>query len=128
MPNTVHRHHNPLLAGLAVPSLAAGVIADGFHLPLHVLRVLLLCKGVGGLVAVSDMAPVCGCAPGVYDCLGTRVVLEESFRVSEHGKDNLAGSGSTLTQCANVLRRQLKVRAFYFAVQTNQTRVARAGG
>ena len=110
MPNTVNRHHNPLLAGLSVPQLAAGIIADGFHLPEHVLRVMLYCKGVDNLVAVSDMAPICGCAPGAYDCLGTRVVLEENFRVSEFGKDNLAGSGSTLTQCANVLRTTLRVR------------------
>lgn len=109
MPNSVHRHTNPLLAGLSLPALTAGIIADGFHLPVHVLRVLLLAKGLDSLIAVSDMAPICGCSPGVYDCLGTRVVLEDNFRVSEFGKDNLAGSGSTLLQCANFLHQHLQV-------------------
>jgi len=110
MPNQVHRHSNPLMAGLSIPGLTAGIIADGFHLPDHVLRVTLLCKGIDGIIAVSDMAPICGCAPGEYECLGTRVELEANCRVSEVGKSNLAGSGSTLLRCANFLRSRLKVR------------------
>ena len=33
MPNQVHRHNNPVMAGLAAHRLAATIITDGFHLP-----------------------------------------------------------------------------------------------
>ena len=58
---------------LHVRVYSAGVIADGFHLSSELLHIIRCCKGLDGFVAVSDMAPICGCEPGEYDCLGTRV-------------------------------------------------------
>ena len=53
------------------------IIADGHHLPEHVVRVMLRAKGLDRIVLVSDMAPVAGLPEGDYDCLGTVSLLAQ---------------------------------------------------
>ncbi len=103
MPNTVPRHDNPLLAGLAEDRLLALIIADGHHLPAHVVRVILRCKGVEGVILTSDAAPIAGCPPGTYDALGNRAILTPEGRFYNLDQGHLVGSSFTLLRCANWL-------------------------
>ncbi|MFW5745827.1 MAG: N-acetylglucosamine-6-phosphate deacetylase, partial [Spirochaetota bacterium] len=73
VPHEVGRHDNPLLAGLAEERLAAGIIADGHHLPDELVRLIVRVKGAERVVLVSDAAPVAGLPPGRYTTLGNDV-------------------------------------------------------
>ncbi len=98
-PNLLHRHDNPIVHQLANDSLAAGLIADGNHLPEDFLRVVLRCKGVDRIFIVSDSAPIAGLQPGVYETLGNPVRLTASGRIEHLHSPHLVGSGCTLKQC-----------------------------
>ena len=103
MPNLVHRHNNPLLAGLAEERMKILFIADGHHLPHHVLKVLARAAGAARLVATSDASPAAGLPPGTYNVLGNTAVLEPNGKLHNPEKQCLVGSSATLLHCMNVL-------------------------
>ena len=103
MPNQVHRHHNPLWAGLGADELTAMIIADGHHLPPSVLKAIIRTKGADRVVVVSDAAPLAGMPPGRYTTLGNDVVLEESGLLHNPEKGCLVGSSATMLNCMNHL-------------------------
>jgi N-acetylglucosamine-6-phosphate deacetylase len=103
MPNQVHRHNNPLLAGLAEERLKVLFIPDGHHLPDHVLNVFARAAGADRLIATTDAASAAGLPPGTYDVLGNRAVLEPDGRLHNPEKQCLVGSSATLLACMNVL-------------------------
>jgi N-acetylglucosamine-6-phosphate deacetylase len=103
MPNMVHRHENPLWAGLAEDALCAMIITDGHHLPPAVIKGIIRAKGSDRIAIVSDASPVAGLPPGRYDALGTTAVLEESGRLYNPEKNCLVGSSATMLQCMNHL-------------------------
>ena len=103
MPNLVHRHNNPLLAGLAEERLKVMFIPDGHHLPAHVLKVIARAAGTARLIATSDASPAAGLSPGTYDVLGNRAVLEPDGLLHNPEKQCLVGSSATLLTCMNVL-------------------------
>jgi N-acetylglucosamine-6-phosphate deacetylase len=93
------RHPNYIWEQLAQDALWASVIADGFHLPEAVLKVVLKVKG-NRTVLVSDAVSFSGMEPGEYDAhVGGRVVLTPQGKL--HMADNpqlLAGSVQMLWQ------------------------------
>ncbi len=93
------RHPNYIWEQLAQDALWASVIADGFHLPEAVLKVVLKVKG-NRTVLVSDAVSFSGMEPGEYDAhVGGRVVLTPQGKL--HMADNpqlLAGSVRMLRQ------------------------------
>ncbi len=103
MPNRVHRHDNPLLAGLAETRLKILFIPDGHHLPRHVLELFARAAGPHRLIATSDASPAAGLPPGIYHVLGNRVVLEPDGRLHNPRRRCLVGSSATLLACMNVL-------------------------
>jgi N-acetylglucosamine-6-phosphate deacetylase len=103
MPNLVHRHNNPLLAGLAEERLKILFISDGHHLPPHVLWLLARAGGASRLIATSDASPAAGLPPGTYNVLGNPVVLEPDGKLHNPEKQCLVGSSATLLHCMNVL-------------------------
>ncbi len=103
MPNQVHRHNNPLLAGLAEERLKILFIPDGHHLPRHVLKVFARAAGVERLIATTDAASAAGLPPGRYDVLGNHAVLEPDGRLHNPEKQCLVGSSATMVECMNVL-------------------------
>jgi len=105
MPNIVHRHNNPLLAGLAEGRLNVMFIADGHHLPPHVLRVIARAAGAARLIATSDASPAAGLPPGTYQVLGNTAVLEPDGLLHNPEKQCLVGSSATLLTCMNVLHK-----------------------
>lgn len=75
------RHPNYIWDQLANEKLSATVIADGFHLPTAVLKVMLKAKG-NQLFLVSDAVYLSGLEPGDYEThIGGKVVLTEEGRL-----------------------------------------------
>jgi N-acetylglucosamine-6-phosphate deacetylase len=103
VPNEVHRHVNPIWAGLAEDRLTALLISDGHHLPREVLKVMIRAKGVARIGITSDAAPIAGMPPGKYHTLDQEIVLEPSGLLHNPTKGFLVGSSATMFQCMNVL-------------------------
>jgi N-acetylglucosamine-6-phosphate deacetylase len=91
------RHPNYIWEQLAQDNLWSCLIADGFHLPDQVLKVVMRVKGDRALL-VSDAISLAGLPPGTYTThVGGRVVLTATGRT--HLADNekiLAGSAQML--------------------------------
>lgn len=103
MPNLVPRHHNQILAGLAIKDLKAMIITDGHHLPEQVIRAILNAKGVKNLIVTSDASPIAGLKPGKYNVLGNEAVLEENGLFHNPQKQCMVGSSATMLECINFL-------------------------
>jgi N-acetylglucosamine-6-phosphate deacetylase len=91
------RHPNYIWEQLAQDELWACMIADGFHLPESVLKVIMRTKGNRCLL-VSDAVYLSGMAPGHYDThIGGKVVLQPSGKLTLADHPNiLAGSAQML--------------------------------
>lgn len=91
------RHPNYLWEQLADDRLSACFIADGFHLPDAVMKVITRVKGRKALL-VSDAVYLAGLPPGTYDThIGGKVVLTDEGKLHlASNRDLLAGSASML--------------------------------
>jgi N-acetylglucosamine-6-phosphate deacetylase len=91
------RHPNYIWEQLAQDGLYASVIADGFHLPDSVLKVIHRVKGEH-CILVSDSAALAGMPPGRYHAeIGGDVVLAASGRLYMADNERyLAGSAQML--------------------------------
>ncbi|UFH56332.1 N-acetylglucosamine-6-phosphate deacetylase [Spirosoma sp. KNUC1025] len=91
------RHPNYIWEQLALDELSACIIADGFHLPDSVLKVVMKVKGKHTIL-VSDSVGLAGCTPGSYSThIGGDVVLTGNGKLHLAGKPNvLAGSAQPL--------------------------------
>ncbi len=91
------RHPNYIWEQLAQDELWSCVIADGFHLPDQLLKVVMKVKGKQAML-VSDAVSLSGLPPGIYDApVGGKVVLTQEGRL--HLAENeriLAGSAQML--------------------------------
>ena len=89
------RNPNYLWEQLADDRLSACFIADGFHLPDAVMKVLLRAKGRRAML-VSDAVYLAGLPPGTYDThIGGKVVLTEEGKLHLAANPNLlAGSAA----------------------------------
>jgi N-acetylglucosamine-6-phosphate deacetylase len=92
------RHPNYLWEQLARDELWITMIADGFHLPESVLKVMIAAKGEKALL-VSDVVALGGLPPGEYRSgIGERVLLTPEGRLQLMADPRLlAGSASVLT-------------------------------
>jgi N-acetylglucosamine-6-phosphate deacetylase len=91
------RHPNYLWEQLAQDRLSTCVIADGFHLPDQVIKVVMKVKGERAML-VSDAVSLAGLAPGAYTTpVGGRVVLRAD------GKLHLAENEKLLAGSARLL-------------------------
>jgi len=103
VPAMLHRHVNPVWAGLANDDLMAMIISDGHHLPASLLKAIIRTKGAGRCVVVSDASSPAGLPPGEYEVLGHRHMLDRTGRLYEPATGYLAGSSATMLQCMNHL-------------------------
>ena len=104
VPNTLDRHHNPIVAGLAEDALGAMIITDGHHIPPELIKVVFRCKGAGKVIVTSDASRVTGLPPGAYPGIGNpEAVLEPSGRYFNPVKKCLVGSAVTILQCMEYL-------------------------
>lgn len=93
----IKRHPNYIWAQLAEDRLWAGLIPDGFHLPMSTLKVMIRTKG-GKAILTSDAVNLAGMPPGRYRThINDDVVLEENgFLHLAATPDILAGSATPL--------------------------------
>lgn len=93
----IKRHPNYIWAQLAEDKLWAGLIPDGFHLPMSTLKVMIRTKGKKAILT-SDAVNLAGMPPGRYNTpLNDDVVLEENgFLHLASTPDILAGSATPL--------------------------------
>lgn len=93
------RHPNVLWDQLAQDELSTCLIADGFHLPEEVLKVVMKVKGDQAML-VSDAVALCGMPQGAYHTpVGGKVVLTAEGRLHlAESPELLAGSAQLLTR------------------------------
>jgi len=96
------RHPNYIWEQLAQDRLWACMIADGFHLPESVLKVIMKVKGERAML-VSDAVQLAGMPPGEYTPhIGGKVVL------TPEGRLHLADQPSLLAGSAQMLLRSVE--------------------
>ena len=103
-PEFLHRHNNPQLIQLADPRLSISVIADGDHLPRHLLQSLLQLKGFDNVIATADTGSLAGLPTGIYEEWGTSLQVADDGRIMVPGTPYLAGSGRFIDHCAATLK------------------------
>ncbi|TDF93211.1 N-acetylglucosamine-6-phosphate deacetylase [Paenibacillus piri] len=93
----IKRHPNYIWAQLADDRLWAGLIPDGFHLPMSTLKVMIRTKGRKAILT-SDAVHLAGMPPGRYRThINDDVVLEaDGFLHLAATPDILAGSATPL--------------------------------
>ncbi len=120
VPVQIPRHPNFLWQQMAEDSLSLGIIADGFHLPDSVLKVVLKLKKENCFL-VSDSTAFGGKEPGVYEAhIGGKVVLSEDGRLSLFENQNLlAGSAKSLKHCVeNLIKKDIASMEHSFKLAT----------
>jgi N-acetylglucosamine-6-phosphate deacetylase len=102
VPPRMERHPNSIWSQLDDDRLSASFIADGFHLPAEVLRVMLKVKGLELSILVSDSVALAGMPAGRYtSAIGNEVELSADGRLSQCGSGLLAGSVVPLIDCVS---------------------------
>ncbi|TVY05475.1 amidohydrolase family protein [Paenibacillus cremeus] len=93
----IKRHPNYIWAQLAEDRLWAGLIPDGFHLPMSTLKVMIRTKGSKAILT-SDAVNLAGMPPGRYTThINDDVILEDNgFLHLASTPDILAGSATPL--------------------------------
>jgi N-acetylglucosamine-6-phosphate deacetylase len=86
------RHPNPILHQAACDQLCASLIADGHHVDLATLRVLVRAKTSERVILVSDASPLAGLPPGRYGAWA----VDPSGKIVVAGTPYLAGSNQGL--------------------------------
>lgn len=102
----IHRHHNYIWQQLAEDNLWTAIIADGFHLPPAVIKVILKAKH-DQVILTSDTTAFGGMQPGRYQThIGGDVILTEEGKLHLASNDELlAGSAKSVLDCINYLTR-----------------------
>jgi N-acetylglucosamine-6-phosphate deacetylase len=96
------RHPNYVWEQLSQDALAACIIADGFHLPDSVIKVVMRVKGPNAILA-SDAVYLSGLKPGPYRThIGGKVVL------TKDGKLHLASNPKLLAGSVQMLIRSVE--------------------
>jgi N-acetylglucosamine-6-phosphate deacetylase len=101
-PEYIHRHNNPLWAQLAIESMSASLICDGFHLPPDAVKVAARVKGIGKCILTTDAVHVANLSPGRYALVGTEIELLPSGQVVTVDGRCMAGSSLTMNRAARV--------------------------
>ena len=93
---SVPRLRNYIWEQLASDELMAGLIADGFHLPPSVMKVVARAKGLSRLILVSDVALLGGYPPGIYTWGNLKVEVFHDGHIGLPGTTFLAGAAHLL--------------------------------
>jgi N-acetylglucosamine-6-phosphate deacetylase len=97
--NVVPRLRNHIWEQLADDRLCAGLIADGYHLPPAVVKVMWRAKGPRRTVLASDAATMGGKEPGMYQWGSVDVEVHGDGHLGLAGTEYLAGAGHLLDRC-----------------------------
>lgn len=101
-----HREPGTVGAVLTTPSITAEIIADGEHVNPVAIKVLLLAKGVEGVVLITDAMSAVGMPDGEYLLGELPVIVKDNVaRLKDGG--SLAGSTLTMIRGFQYLIRML---------------------
>lgn len=103
LPHMQPKFRNPLIAQLSEDRLAASFIADGIHIPVPALKVLLRAKGLSRSVLVTDATAAAAASPGHYSFAGMVIEHASDGTVRQPGSAVLAGSALCLDQAVRNL-------------------------
>lgn len=96
LPSSLPKADNTLMAQLAEDRLWASFIADGIHLPPHVLKVMLRAKAGERSILITDATAAAASPPGHYRFAGMTVERSADGTVRVPGTRSLAGSSLCL--------------------------------
>jgi N-acetylglucosamine-6-phosphate deacetylase len=103
LPQPQPKFVNPLMAQLAQDGLSASFIADGIHIPPHVLRTLIRAKATARSILVTDATAAASAPPGLYRFAGMAIERGDDGAVRLPNSATLAGSALTLDQAVRNL-------------------------
>jgi N-acetylglucosamine-6-phosphate deacetylase len=103
LPQPQPKFLNPLMAQLATDALSASFIADGIHIPLEALKVLIRAKTQARSVLVTDATAAAATPPGLYVFAGMTIEHTADGSVRIPGTATLAGSALSLDQAVRNL-------------------------
>lgn len=101
----LQRHHNYVYDQLGEDRLFASLIADGHHLPPHVVKIFLRAKGLDRTILTSDAVQYAGLSPGLYDAGYRTFQVDDDGAIRVVGEPRLAGSGLMLNKGVENLMR-----------------------
>lgn len=101
MPPLHHRSPGPVAWGLLRDDVTCDVIADGVHLDLRMLQLLLKLKGAARLMLISDAIAAAGKGDGEYEIWEETITVENGRTRNAHG--SIAGSVITLLEAVRVM-------------------------
>lgn len=109
-PGILPRHDNIIQRILSFSEeLFISWIADGHHVPFFALRNYLRCVPDERIIIVSDAMAAAGLGPGVYPLAGQLVTVDEDLAAWGEGRQNFAGSATSLPQMCRLLESQLGI-------------------
>ena len=92
-PQQLHRHDNIIQRALSLKDrLWLCFIADGHHIPFHVLRNYIALVGIERTIITTDAMAAAGAHQGRYTLSNITLEVGEDRIVREPGKSNFAGS------------------------------------
>ena len=92
----IPRLRNYIWEQLAEDGLMASIIADSFHLPKSVTKVIQRAKGLGRIILISDVAVMAGKEPGIYEWGNISVQVFADGHLGLAGTEYLAGAAHLL--------------------------------
>ena len=102
MPPLHHRSLGPVAWGLARDDVTCDVIADGVHLDLRMLQLLLKLKGAERLMLISDAIAAAGKGDGDYKIWEETITVKDGRTRNASG--SIAGSVITMLDAVGVMR------------------------
>lgn len=102
MPQLHHRQPGPVGWGLSRDDVTCDVIADGIHLHLLTLRVLMKAKGAAALSLISDAIAAAGKGDGDYQIWGETIAVKDGR--TSNAKGSIAGSVITMLDAVRTMR------------------------
>lgn len=107
-PKNLHRHDNIIQRVLSISGqLAIGLIADGVHIPYHVLKNFLAIAGMDRAYIVTDAISAAGQGSGFFHLAGQEVFVDESLATWSADRENLIGSAITMPKAVLNLESEL---------------------
>ncbi|MGC8601790.1 MAG: N-acetylglucosamine-6-phosphate deacetylase [Thermoprotei archaeon] len=97
-----YRYPGVVEAALLLDDLSVDIIADGKHLPPHLIRLIIKSKGIKGVSAITDAMRAAGMPPGRYRLGEQEVVVDEGVAWLQD-RSAFAGSVSTMDRMFEVL-------------------------
>lgn len=105
-PMMMHRHDNIIQRALSFHrQLHYGLIADGVHLPIYMLRNIVELAGISQCFVVTDAIAAAGLGPGRYTLGYRSVEVDESRTVWSSDRSCFVGSAATMSWCAQILEK-----------------------